>query len=385
MSTEHFDQRADTWDDEDRARRSQEIAHAVAAAAPSSAETRLLEYGAGTGLVTAALLDGVGPVTLADSSPGMRAVLQRKVADGRLPASARIWDLDLDHQDAPAERFDLIVSSMVMHHVHDLDRVLAGFAAMSADDGYLCVADLDREDGSFHAHIHDFDGHNGFDRDLLTGALTKAGFEVLGFTECTPVEKEGTAYPVFLATARRTRASSRPAPHDLKGWLTEYLQQARDSMLWKLDGLSDEEVRRPMTPTGTNLLGLVKHLAGVELGYLGETFARPSGTPLPWYADGADPEADMAATADESREDIIELYRSAWAHGASTIAELDLDSPGRVPHWQPGTSDVTLGRILVHLLAETSRHAGHADILRESIDGEVGHRPGGSAPTGTGT
>lgn len=377
MSTEHFDQRADTWDDdEDKARRSQEIARAVAAAVPISTDTRLLEYGAGTGLVTTALLEGVGPVTLADNSPGMRAVLQRKVGDGRLPAGARVWDLDLEHQDAPDERFDLIVSSMVLHHVRDLDPVLAGFAALLDDGGHLCVADLDTEDGSFHAHTHGFHGHNGFDRAELTRALEAAGFVVEGFAQCEPVERAGATYPVFLATARRTRATSRPGPDDLKGWLTEYLQQARDSMLWKLEGLSDDEIRRPMTPTGTNLLGLVKHLAGVELGYLGETFERPSGIPLPWYADGADPEADMAATADESREEIIELYRSAWAHGAKTIAELDLDAPGLVPHWAAASAEVTLGRILVHLLAETSRHAGHADILRESIDGEVGHRPG---------
>lgn len=376
MGTAHFDEHAATWDDDaDKVRRSQEIAGLVAAAVPTSSDTRLLEYGAGTGLVTQSLLEHVGPVTLADSSAGMRAVLQRKVAEGRLPAGTRVWDLDLERQDAPQERFDLVVSSMVLHHIRDLAPVLRGFAALLEDGGHLCVADLDLEDGSFHAHTHDFDGHDGFDRAELARAVAAAGFAVEGFAQATAVEKEDTAYPVFLLTARRVADTALPSPQDLKAWLQRYLQQAREAMLWKLDGLSEYDVRRPLTPTGTNLLGLVKHLAGVELGYLGETFGRPSGIPLPWYGEGAEDDADLWVTAHESREDIVALYRRAWVHGDATIAALDLDTPGTVPHWRPDRARVTLGRILTHLVAETHRHAGHADILRELIDGEVGMRP----------
>ena len=376
MATEHFDEHAATWDDDpDKVRRSEEIARLVAVAVPASPGTRLLEYGAGTGLVTQSLLHHVGPVTVADSSVGMRAVLHRKVADGRLPAGTRVWDLDLERQVAPAERFDLVVSSMVLHHVRDLTPVLRGFAALLGDGGHLCVADLDLEDGSFHAQTHDFDGHAGFDRAGLARAVEAEGFAVEGFAEAAPVEKEGTAYPVFLLTARRVKGLALPSPQDHKAWLHRYLQQAREAMLWKLEGLSDYDVRRPLTPTGTNLLGLVKHLAGVELGYLGETFGRPSGIPLPWYEDGADHDADMWVTAEESRADVVALYRRAWAHGDATITDLDLDTPGTVPHWRADRAQVTLGRILTHLIAETHRHAGHADILRELIDGEVGMRP----------
>lgn len=377
MGTEHFDRHAETWDDdEDKQRRSEEIAGAVAASVATTSDTRLLEYGAGTGLVTQALLDRVGPVTLADNSAGMRTVLQHKVADGRLPRDARIWDLDLERADAPQERFDLIVSSMVLHHVHDLDTVLSRLAAMLDDGGRLCVADLDLEDGSFHADTHDFDGHPGFDREELTRALEAAGLEAVGWDSCAAVEKHGRTYPVFLVTARHATPDPLPAPEDQKAWLLRYLQLAREAMLWKLEGLPEVDVRRPLTPTGTNLLGLVKHLAGVELGYLGETFGRPSGIPLPWYEDGAEDDADMWATPEESREEIIDLYRRAWAHGDATVAALDLDSRGRVPHWRADRAEVTLGRILVHLIAETHRHAGHADILREILDGEVGLRPG---------
>jgi uncharacterized damage-inducible protein DinB len=163
---------------------------------------------------------------------------------------------------------------------------------------------------------------------------------------------------------------------DPKGELQRYLQTGRDALLWKLDGLSDYDARRPLTPTGTNLLGLVKHLAGVELGYFGDTFGRPSAEPLPWYDEGAEPDADMWATADESREEIVALYRRAWAHADATIAALELDAPGRVPHWPRERSAVTLHQIVVHMIAETHRHAGHADIVRELVDGAVGARAG---------
>ncbi len=154
--------------------------------------------------------------------------------------------------------------------------------------------------------------------------------------------------------------------------MQQYLDQHREAVLWKLDGLSERELRMPMTATGTNLLGIVKHLAGVELGYFGEVFGRPCGIDLPWAADDAPDNADMWATAQESKEFIVDLYRRSAAHAAATIDALDLDSPGHVPWWTNG--EVTLHRILVHMVAETARHAGHADIVRELIDGQRGHR-----------
>jgi uncharacterized damage-inducible protein DinB len=163
---------------------------------------------------------------------------------------------------------------------------------------------------------------------------------------------------------------------DPKADLHRYLRTGREALVWKLDGLSEYDIRRPMTPTGTNLLGLIKHVASVELGYFGETFGRPSGEPQPWLADDAEPNADMWATADESREQIVDLYRRAWAHSDATIAALALDAVGHVPWWPDDHSEVTLHRILVHVIAETGRHAGHADIVRELIDGAVGLRDG---------
>jgi uncharacterized damage-inducible protein DinB len=163
---------------------------------------------------------------------------------------------------------------------------------------------------------------------------------------------------------------------DPKGYLHDYLQEARDAVLWKLDGLSEYDIRRPLVPTGTNLLGLVKHLAGVEFGYFGDVFDRPYDEPLPWVGEGAEANADMWATADESREAIVGLYRRAWAHSDATIAALALDAIGRVPWWGADHNEVTLHKILVHTIAETHRHAGQADIVRELIDGAAGLLPG---------
>jgi uncharacterized damage-inducible protein DinB len=170
---------------------------------------------------------------------------------------------------------------------------------------------------------------------------------------------------------------------DQKADLHRYLRAARESVLWKLDGLSDYDARRPLVSTGTNLLGLVKHLAGVEIGYFGDTFGRPFEDELPWLDDDAEPNADMWATADESRDDIVGLYRRVWAHADATIDALDLDAVGRVPWWPEDRREVTLHRILVHVATETHRHAGHADVVRELIDGAAGLREtAGNLPSG---
>ncbi len=157
-----------------------------------------------------------------------------------------------------------------------------------------------------------------------------------------------------------------------KADLHGYLQAAREALLWKLDGLSEYDIRRPLTPTGTNLLGLVKHLAGVELWYFGDAFGRPPGFPRPWSEDEARNNADMWATAGESRDQIVGMYRRAWAHADETIQARDLDTPGHVPWWPSDRREATLHQILVHVVAETNRHAGHADIVRELIDGTAG-------------
>lgn len=161
-----------------------------------------------------------------------------------------------------------------------------------------------------------------------------------------------------------------------KDTLQRYLDRARSQLLAKLDGLDERQVRWPMTPTGTNLLGLVKHVASVQLGYLGEVFGRPADRELPWFADGAELNADLWATADETRAEIVELHHYSAAHADATVAALDLETRGSVPWWRPERREVTLHQILVHLIDETARHAGHADICRELLDGRAGNDDG---------
>ena len=157
---------------------------------------------------------------------------------------------------------------------------------------------------------------------------------------------------------------------DVKGDLHTYLRGARETLVWKLEGLGEYDVRRPLTPTGTNLLGLVKHDAAMNVLYFGDVFGRTPDVSLPWLLDDAEPNADKWARPDETRERIIELYRSTWELADATIDELPLEAVGRVWWW--GGSRVTLHRVLVHMTCETQRHAGHADIVRESIDGAAG-------------
>lgn len=163
---------------------------------------------------------------------------------------------------------------------------------------------------------------------------------------------------------------------EIKANLLSRLRGLRHDLLRTLDGLDEYQVRRPMTPTGTNLLGLVKHVASVQLGYFTEVFGRHPGWDQPWFADGAEPDADLWVPATESRQSVLDLHHHSARMSDDTITALDLDTPGDVPWWPAERRRVTLGLILVDVVQETARHTGHADILREAIDGRAGMYPG---------
>ncbi len=199
-----FDERAATWDDDPaHVERAQVVAGAIRDSVPLDSSVRLLEYGAGTGLVSQALSDTVGPITVADTSAGMRKVMEDKVAAGVI-ADARVWDLDLASAPLPAseERFDLIVTVLTLHHLPRLEPVLSNFSTLLAEGGHLAIVDLDEEDGTFHGD--GFDGHHGFDHDALAKDLRKAGFTNVSFQRCHQIVRDGRTYPLFLATATRT-------------------------------------------------------------------------------------------------------------------------------------------------------------------------------------
>ena len=163
-------------------------------------------------------------------------------------------------------------------------------------------------------------------------------------------------------------------PSDAKADLHEYLRSARSVMLWKLDGLSEYDMRRPMVATGTNLLGLVRHAGSIETGYFGGVFGRPFPEVLPWMEDG-EPNGDMWVRADESSRDVVDFCHRAWAHADATIDALPIDAVGEVSWWPADDRQLTLQRALVHVVTDLARHGGHADILRELVDGAVGADP----------
>lgn len=164
---------------------------------------------------------------------------------------------------------------------------------------------------------------------------------------------------------------------DPKTALHHYLRATRDDLIWKLEGLSEREARLPRTATGNNLLGVIKHCLNVEAGYFGPTFGRQFPTPselVPMQAYEDDPQADWYAREDETKSGLVDLYRRVGVFADHTIDQLALDAPGRVPWWRPDARDVTLQRIIVHVICDLARHAGHADIMREQHDGATGLR-----------
>lgn len=154
-----------------------------------------------------------------------------------------------------------------------------------------------------------------------------------------------------------------------KDILMGMLDKNRDVMVWKLDGLTDEEMRRPMLPSGTNLLGMVKHLAAVEYGWFGLTFDIET-EPLPF--DEGDEDADLRINDDESTEDVLAFYARARAFADNVVSELSLDTVGKA--WGRGP-ERSLRWVIAHVIEETARHAGHADAVRELIDGTTGYLP----------
>jgi uncharacterized damage-inducible protein DinB len=159
-----------------------------------------------------------------------------------------------------------------------------------------------------------------------------------------------------------------PFTADEKESLRASLDRHRDLVLWKLEGLSEEQLRAPMTPSGTNLAGLVKHLAAVSYGWFCDTFGREH-EPMPFDED--EPEADMRLAPDETVESVLAFYDRARKASDAVLDELSLETTGTA--WYGPT--VTLRWVVIHMLEEFARHAGHMDIVREAIDGATGDWP----------
>lgn len=205
LDAAHFDSKAREWDDNPLFReRGLMIAEAIRKAVPLNRHMNALDYGCGTGLLSFPLRDELGAILMADSSTGMLDVVREKIAAQGVTNMTTL-KLDLLADPPPAQRFDLIVTSMTLHHVPDTDHILRIFHDLLEPGGYLCIADLDQEDGSFHGP--EIDVHHGFDRADLSLRGAQAGFVDTQFQTVFSIAKKGESgtrdYPVFLMTARR--------------------------------------------------------------------------------------------------------------------------------------------------------------------------------------
>lgn len=205
LDAAHFDAQALRWDENPAFReRGEKLAQAIRQAVPLDRHMSALDYGSGTGLLSFPLKDELGSILLADSSSGMLDVAAKKIAEQGVRNMTTL-KLDLLVDPMPAQRFDLIYTSMTLHHVPDTDRILRIFHDLLKPGGYLCVADLDREDGSFHGH--EIDVHHGFERAELSRRAANAGFGEVLFQTVFSIAKKQEAgmrdYPVFLMSARR--------------------------------------------------------------------------------------------------------------------------------------------------------------------------------------
>lgn len=202
---DRFDEIAGTWDEEPRRLAlASSVAEAIGTAVPLSPALEVLDFGCGTGLVTLALRPRVGRITGADTSSGMLEQLRRKIAAGTLGNVEAVW-MDPAQPRLPDGPFDLVVSSMALHHVEDPGPVFRAFLERLRPGGRVALADLDREDGSFHDDARGV-FHLGFDRADVARWLEAAGFVDVAIRLATVDRKNGREYPIFLATGRKAQA-----------------------------------------------------------------------------------------------------------------------------------------------------------------------------------
>ena len=203
--TTNFDAKAKTWDTPEKIERAQAIAHLIRGKVRLTRDMRVFEYGCGTGLLSFCLHDQLGHITMADNSPGMLAVAEEKIQAAGATHMTHV-QLDLMEDAAPETPFQLIYTMLTLHHIDDTDRILEIFHSMLSPGGYLCIADLDKEDGSFHSGA--FDGHHGFDQQQLQAKLECLGFSDVESEICYSIDKEVAggsrrSFPVFLMTCKK--------------------------------------------------------------------------------------------------------------------------------------------------------------------------------------
>lgn len=201
----NFDNVARTWDENPvHLERSQAIARKMEEFIPLSTNMNALELGAGTGILSFLLSDRLGHITMMDSSSKMVKVTEEKIQNRQISNLSAIY-FDLE-KETPEGSFDLIFNQMVLHHIENIDSIFSKFYNLLQKGGFLAIADLYSEDGSFHGE--GFNGHLGFDPVQLSEKLNKAGFSNISYEQCFEVkrkisEEETRSFPVFLLTATK--------------------------------------------------------------------------------------------------------------------------------------------------------------------------------------
>lgn len=201
----NFDKRALTWDDEYRASRAKIIAQEIKKSIPMKEDYKALEFGCGTGLISFNLYDKFKHITLVDTSRGMIEVVNSKIQ--QYEANNMIaYEKDINSETFMA-KYDVVYTSMVLHHIDDLAKTIESLAAMINKDGYLCIVDLTKDDGSFHKLEKDFKGHDGFEEEELKSLLSKAGLSDITykvfFNGKKNIEGKEVDYSLFIMVARK--------------------------------------------------------------------------------------------------------------------------------------------------------------------------------------
>lgn len=194
-----FDLKAKTWDTEERIVRAEEISKEIIKDLDLPKESKVMEFGCGTGLISFNYKDAFDDITLIDSSQGMIDIVKEKI-DQLQTRNIRAFCMDFTKGERPIEKFDFIYNSMVLHHIPDTKSIVFDFYKRLNKKGILSIVDLDTEDGSFHSS-EDFQGHKGFSQEELTNLLIETGFEIIESRSFYKIEKHGKEYTLFIIKA----------------------------------------------------------------------------------------------------------------------------------------------------------------------------------------
>ncbi|UMB61343.1 class I SAM-dependent methyltransferase [Lutibacter sp. A80] len=203
MATSHFDKKAENWDNNpEKIKRASVFAEEIIKFIKPSKKTKALEFGCGTGLLSFQLQNYFKEITLVDTSEGMLNVLKEKIKQLKI-TNFKPLKINILKNFNTVSKIDVIYTLMTMHHIKNIDKTIQVFNLILNKNGYLCIADLVEEDGTFHNSSPDFDGHNGFKKENLTATLLKNGFKTIHYSVCYEIKKNNKTYPLFLLIAEK--------------------------------------------------------------------------------------------------------------------------------------------------------------------------------------